>query len=164
MIEKLLLVEQDLPSLLKTANWQSLYVTYEKPYVERMWCAWGDYRVNLHKIHPCDEGESFFHPHPWPSAIKIIDGIYQMEIGYGEGIIAPSRVGVTCWLGPGSYYEMTDINSWHSVRPIKNPVISIMLTGKPWGREMPSGDHIKLSSLSESKEQEILSFFRDRYV
>lgn len=158
MIKKLFEAEQELSNLLKNEKWNSVFVDYEKPFVERLWCQWGDYRVNLHKIHPCEDKESFFHPHPWPSAMKIIGGLYRMDVGYGEGLIEPSVIS-TCWLNAGSYYEMTDMNAWHSVRPIRFPVYSIMLTGKPWEREMPKHDHGKLPPLSPEQEKSVFDMF-----
>jgi hypothetical protein len=162
MIEQLLAAEKDLPCLLMKDEWQSLFINYEKPFVERIWIPWNDFRLNLHIIHPCDENESFFHPHPWSSAMKIVEGIYQMKIGYGEGLVEPLTA-VTCWLKSGSYYEMTNINSWHSVRPIENPVMSIMLTGKPWDRKMPKSDKVKLSCILDERKNHILSMYKKHY-
>jgi hypothetical protein len=163
MLEQLRLVEQELPTLLNHPGlWQSLFVNYEKPFVERLWCPGNGYRINLHRITPCEANECFFHPHPWPSAMKIIFGIYQMKVGYGSGVIAPPTA-TTVNLAPGSTYEMADFDSWHSVRPIDLPVYSVMLTGKPWKREMPPSDHITLSSLPDHKVKEILSVFKEYY-
>jgi hypothetical protein len=163
MLDQLTLAEQQLPYLLtKPELWQSLFVNYEKPHVERVWCPWGDYRINLHRILPCQAEETFFHPHPWPSAMKILGGTYQMLIGYGSGLQEPP-ISTTCNLTAGSTYEMVDPDSWHSVRPLDRPVWSVMLTGKPWGREMPKSDQIRLSCLEDSKVKEILTFFKGYY-
>lgn len=164
MLSQLYLAEQELPYLLTRPEiWQSLFINYEKPYVERLWCNWKEYRLNLHRISPCEESESFFHPHPWPSAMKIVKGIYRMSVGHGSGLIAPP-VAWTFNLSANSAYEMIDLDSWHSVQPIGGPVWSIMLTGKPWGRLMPKSDNIRLTSLSEYKTQEMFSFFQEQYI
>jgi hypothetical protein len=163
MLDQLLLAERELPELLtKPELWHSLFVNYEKPFVERLWCSWNGYRLNLHRILPCEVNECFFHPHPWPSAMRIIEGTYQMIVGYGEGIIVPPTA-VTLNLSAGSTYEMVDINSWHSVRPLDAPVMSVMLTGKPWDRDLPKHNIIPLSPLSDDKSEEILAFFKERY-
>lgn len=127
----------DLPLLIKNGKWNSLHVVYEPPRVERLWIQYdNDHRIFLHRIHPCGQHKPFFHPHPWPSAVHIISGTYEMDIGYGEGLIAPP-IASTVRLSKGSCYEMIDINQWHSVRPLNEPSLSIMVTGKPWKREMP---------------------------
>ena len=162
MLEQLLSAEKSLPSLLRNADWQSLFINYEKLFVERLWIPWNEYGLNLHIIHPCDEEESFFHPHPWASAMKIVNGIYEMKIGYGSGLVEPVTA-ITCWLNPNSYYEMTNIDSWHSVRPLGKPVMSVMLTGKPWNRKMPKNDKVKLSCLLDDRKSAILSMFKEIY-
>lgn len=164
MLQYLLEAEKELPFLLKRPSlWQSLFINYEKPFVERLWCPWKKYRLNLHKIHPCLPGESFFHPHPWASAMKIVEGTYRMAVGYGEGLIEPP-VATVCYLTPGSIYEMLDINAWHSVAPIDEPVYSIMLTDVPWNRSMPKSEKIRLSSLSDEKLSHLTKFFSDKYL
>ena len=35
----------------------------------------------------------------------------------------------------GLRYEMTHANSWHYVRPLGRPTLSLMVTGKPWARK-----------------------------
>ena len=163
MLDQLKLVEQHLAVLLNQKDlWKSIFVDYEKPFVERLWCPWNEYRINLHRILPCEADECFFHPHPWPSAMKIVDGIYQMKVGYGAGLEAPPTA-ATLNLAPGSTYEMVDPDAWHSVRPLNLPVYSVMLTGKPWGREMPKDEHGPLSLLPDHKVKEILSVFREYY-
>ena len=72
MLDVLTQVERALPALLQDESvWQSLYVDYHPPMVERLWTRWGEYRVFLHRIHPCERGQALFHPHPWPSAMRV---------------------------------------------------------------------------------------------
>ena len=61
-------------------------------------------------------------------------------------------------------YEMADINSWHSVRPLNQSVMSIMVTGKPWNREMPKLKANKMSPLSAVNSKFIFDFFKGIYV
>lgn len=146
--------------LMFSDGWQSLDINYEEPRVERVWRQWSDYRICLHRIHPCDV--SFFHPHPWPSTMRVLSGNYEMSVGYGEGEKVPP-ISSRIILAPGSSYEMTEVNGWHSVRPLGGPVMSLMVTGKPWGRAMPKSDKIKLSTLNEEGVNEMLTFFRKEY-
>ncbi len=152
-LEKIL---SELPDLLKN-DWNSLHITYEPPIVERLWLQYdNEHRILLHRIFPC-ENKPFFHPHPWPSAVHIISGTYEMNIGYGSGIVPPP-VASTVRLTKGSSYEMTDLNQWHSVRPIGEPSLSVMVTGKPWKREMPIVPP-KQEKLDEEKIQELKDMF-----
>lgn len=116
-------------------GWGSLDVDYEPPRVER---AWRDLdnglRLYLHRIHPCER--ALYHPHPWPSSVKILSGSYEMGIGYGHGVDPPPRA-ATVILGAGASYEMLDPDGWHYVRPIGGPSLSVMITGAPWSRRHP---------------------------
>lgn len=168
MIQILKQVEKKLPALLKQEDlWQTLNINYEKPHVERVWCPWVDYlgnhyRINLHRIHPCEYHEAFFHPHPWASAMRILAGKYEMSVGYGRGLVTPP-VAATLILEKGSMYEMTDPDSWHYVRPLDEPVMSLMITSYPWKRAMPKSDKVVLSTLSDEAKKEIIQYFRMMY-
>ncbi|MEM9071653.1 MAG: hypothetical protein AAGE52_24305 [Myxococcota bacterium] len=123
-----------LPALLDDRTWDSLHIDYHPPRVERLFRAFGDGRVFLHRIHPCDPGEALFHPHPWPSAMAVLRGRYEMSVGAGIERATPvSRIVASAPFE----YEMTDPNAWHSVRPIDAPVLSVMVTGAPWNRSSP---------------------------
>lgn len=164
MLDKLYYIQSILGTLLNSGTeWNTLDINYEKPHVQRVWQTVGEFRVNLHRIFPCYAHESFFHPHPWPSALKIEEGRYEMNVGYGIGLEPDARYLTTLILPAGSYYEMTHYNAWHSVRPLDGPVMSVMITGKPWKREMPKSNNIQLSCLTNETRDEILNFFRKRY-
>lgn len=116
--------------------WLSLDIDYEEPRVERLWRPFEvEYRVSLHCIHECKEGKPLFHPHPWPSAMIVLGGTYEMNVGYGEGDIPPP-VATTVTLASGSSYEMIEPNGWHSVNP-QGETWTLMVSGKPWGRTSP---------------------------
>src|SRR4029079_13314692 len=85
-------------------------------------------------IHPCEPKDALFHPHPWPSAMRVLDGIYEMAIGYGPGAALPPVAARIITRGD-LRYEMTDRDGWHYVRPIERPAMTIMVTGKPWERD-----------------------------
>ena len=139
MLALLAEVERALPHLLDDdARWQTLDIDYEPPRVERAWTAFGPGRVSLHRIHPCER--ALFHPHPWPSAVWIVSGEYEMAVGYGKGDVEPPEA-ARCVLAAGSRYEMIHEDGWHSVRPIHAPSLSVMVTGQPWTRSSPGKDH-----------------------
>jgi len=161
MLDLLLKAEAELPQLLLEGGWRNVHVIYDKPHVERLWRQWGENRISLHVIHPCDESESFFHPHPWPSAMRVLSGEYAMKVGFGEGLVTPPTAS-TLVLSPGSVYEMTHKDAWHSVIP-KTVCWTVMVSGKPWEREMPQEPKEKQPSLDIDRIYEVLSFFQQKY-
>lgn len=181
MLEILDIVEKDvLPELLgltpsdlyeNAALWQSMYIDYEKPFVERLWYQLGQVRINLHKIYPCEKGEAFFHPHPWPSAMHIFSGVYETVLGYGTWQdLEPATVfkGMLTG-GEFSKYEMTHPCAWHYVRPIGGPVFTLMVTGEPWktGKVVTSrlkSKSKKMRALTQVEKHMNLSFFWDYYL
>lgn len=172
LLNKLYEVEKCLPSLIGKDIWQTLDVTYHPPHVERVWCQWGAYRVSLHRIHPCKPEEALFHPHPWPSAIYIASGKYEMGVAEQYYIPSlhtwmdpnPNTLAVKLVLPAGTYYEMTTWTGCHYVRPIDEPVMSVMITGKPWKIRVGE-DKVKLDNkpLDESVKENILDYFRVHY-
>ena len=162
MLNNLKDAEGVLPDLLATESiWNSVFVDYHPPSVERLRYQWGPYRIYLHRIHPCLQGEALFHPHPWPSAMKILSGKYEMAIGFGGGEISPP-IASTIIIGEGTTYEMTHPDSWHFVRPLDEPSMSLMITGQPWNRPSP-GTGTKLGSLSDGQKTRMFEFFRRAY-
>ncbi len=162
MLDILDQVEKELPRLLAEKDqWQSLNINYHPPFVERVYRSWEGYRIYLHKIHPCGPGEALFHPHPWPSAMHILSGKYEMAVGYGSSDTPPPEA-VKLIASGDLKYEMTDINSWHYVRPIDEMAMTLMVTGKPWRRKAPGKNQDLVPLLSEAKE-EIIAFFRDYF-
>ena len=170
MLEMLHEAETLLPYFLQDeSQWKDLFVNYEPPFVERLWMQWGEYRIYLHRIHSCKKGEALFHPHPWPSAIKILSGEYEMLVGYGPEDNTPT-VAMTLNLGPGTEYEMINRLGWHSVRPLAMPSMSLMVTGKPWQsietknwKNAPVHAPMNLPGLKKKQREELFEFFRYRY-
>jgi hypothetical protein len=159
MLDVLERVEAALPELLKEGDaWAGLFIDYHPPTVERMWRQWSDYRVSLHRIHPCEAREALFHPHPWPSAMRVLAGEYEMAVGYGKGDETPP-VAARLIASGELRYEMTDPDAWHYVRPIGGPSWSVMVTGRPWDRPAPRADK-PLRPLTPIQREELLAFFR----
>jgi hypothetical protein len=162
VLEVLESAERELPRLLEdSATWSSLFVDYHPPTVERLWCRWGEYRLFMHRIHPCGPGEALFHPHPWPSAMHILAGRYEMAVGYGKGEQPPPVAALM--IAAGDFrYEMTDPDAWHYVRPLGAPSLSVMLTGQPWDRPSPRSSK-PLRPLTDEEKAELLDVFRRHY-
>lgn len=129
--------------------WKSSFINYEKPHVERVWRPIGQQRLSLHRIHSCSPTESLFHPHSWPSAMRIISGAYEMCIGHGAGS-EPPKISTRIILHSGCVYEMTDPDEWHSVRPLTESSYSVMLSGMPWNRSAPKSS-TPLSPLTDAQ-------------
>lgn len=140
--------------------WKTLDVTYDVPRVERIWTQWGEDRVSLHRLHPCEN--PLFHPHPWPSAMVILSGQYLMGLGRsldGSTPVETARIKLT----PGAQYEMLDQLGWHWVKPLDLPVMSVMVSGKPW--KMPDnypiyGKGASPDELRPEVRDEMLGWFR----
>ena len=166
MLKQLEEVEAALPELLAAeegGGWRSLYIDYHPPIVERLYRPWGAHmRINLHRIWPCEPSGALFHPHPWPSAVKVLSGTYQMRTGYGSGVEAPP-VAALINMPAGACYEMTHPDAWHAVRPVGAPSLSLMITGRPWGRTAPVSPGRPLSALSDERREALLRDFRDLY-
>lgn len=162
MLEALESVERALPLLLADPDaWRTLDVTYHPPRVERVFLQHGELRVSLHCIHACERSEALFHPHPWPSAMRILSGSYEMAVGHGSGRDAPP-IAATMITGPGTSYEMTEPDAWHYVRPVGGAVYTLMVTGKPWPRETPKSSE-PLTELSPERKREIMEIFAKAY-
>lgn len=140
------------------AGWHSLNVDYEHPHVERLYRPFEeDFRLYLHDIYPCDGGQALFHAHPWGSAMHVFDE-YEMGVGVGAGLTPPPVV-MRVLLAPGTQYEMTHPDAWHFARPRGHHARSVMVTGRPWGRESPRPTR-KLEPLSEHRKHDLLAVFR----
>jgi hypothetical protein len=161
-------IENELPGLMRRpAEWNSVHVTYEPPRVERLWIQVGPIRVLLHRIYPCDEGAALFHPHPWPSAVRIVSGRYEHRVGYRErvsNVETATHELTTAILHPGTEYEMVTPTVWHSVRPLDGPSDSIMVTAAPYEPrvQMPSPPAEKQGPLSPERFDELFAEWKER--
>lgn len=165
-----------LPALIERRDtWKSIDVDYEPPRVERVWrdvdMADGDIpygmRVCLHRIHACKE--ALYHPHPWPSAMLVLDGVYEMRVGLATKIEQgkpaephPHRA-TTLHLTKECVYAMTNPSAWHSVRPLTDTALSMMIMGKPYQGQpydhAEFGKGRKFETLSDLAVDDILGTF-----
>lgn len=164
MIDKLKQIEDRLllNLLTKPDEWKTLLIDYHPPVVERCWAQIGNYRIYLHFIHKCTAEQALFHPHPWPSAMHVLTGKYEMGLGFGPGLEVPEKMCTVLLENGGAYYDMTHIDGWHYVRPVDDTCATIMLAGKLWDREQPEGPE-GLKSLSRERKLMMLKWFYDFY-
>lgn len=157
-------LEADLPRMLRDPSfvWEDLLVNYEAPRVDRLWGKFKEFRVYLHRIYPCSL--PYKHIHPWPSAIRVLSGTYEMEVGTLDTLQAEvpqdAVPSATIQLSKGSSYEMLDPKGWHSVRPLREPSLSVMLTGVPWFTENPFKGKGQGTRLHARTREEVLEEFR----
>lgn len=160
---KLLEISDLIPLLQKPDIWNSLDVDYHPPRVERIWTEWNEYRIYLHCIHTCEKEEALYHSHPWPSAMKIISGIYEMGVGFKTPENVNIKTCATVILNSGTYYEMLNKEGFHYVRPLTKCTFTIMVTGKPWDSDSSPKPSKKLEKLSDERKEfirnKILSFY-----
>lgn len=163
--------EVNLREMLSEPNdsWNTMDITYHDPHVQRCWKQFRtDYRVMLHRIHPCGHGNALWHSHPWPSAVSIVSGTYEHDVGYmddesnGKTILPLTRT----LLERGSRYEMLNPKAWHSVRPISPGCLTIMVTGVPY-KEKPTRKPLAIPDerqgpLSDEVRDELLAEFHRR--
>src|SRR5687767_10331982 len=162
MLALLEMAEGELPNLLRQREgWKTLFVDYHAPFVERLYREWNGHRLYLHCIHPCAPEAALFHPHPWPSAMRVHSGEYEMGVGYGKGD-EPPPIAAKIVAEGSMTYEMSDPDAWHYVRPIGGVAMTVMLSGPPWDRSSPRPEKV-LSPLSEERALELLERFRAFY-
>lgn len=148
-----------LPNLLREPDkWSSLYIDYEKPHLMRLYRQLGDVRINLHYFLPAQANEiepskdvagTLYHPHPWFSVMRILEGRYTQWFGVANEVLKPEHAPVDAAriapeqamvisLGPGDYYSMTRARAWHQVIPFPNQAVStIMVTAIPKDWDQP---------------------------
>lgn len=161
MIEVLHGMEDGLGLLIEEPGWNSLLIDYETPHVERLWKMVDGYRLCLHRIHPCEK--ALYHPHPWPSAVHLLSGTYEMGIGYAEpGATVPVEVARTIYHN-GGVYEMIDPRGWHYVKPFNSPCYSIMVMGPlyPADGTVHPKPTIRQRPLSANAVSELLAKFHE---
>ena len=132
MMEKLENVLKELPALLEIPErWDSLVINRRKPFTYRVLSLVEGFRISLHKFDACDRSESFYHPHPWPDAFKILSGAYQMQMGRSVSRFSDPLDAGSFRLYSGSMYAITDPYVWHQITPIME-THTVMVNDPPW--------------------------------
>ena len=167
-IEVLKSLESSIYLLLdKPEVWKSLDVDYYPPRVKRLWTTIGEYRVFLHTIYST-KSDCLYHKHRWPAAFRQLTGSYEMGITYSEAEISSDDARQLPTLAKfiineGSYYEMTQTDSLHYVKPITNVSRSIMITKDMYPESSFRKEALdkKLEELPADEIPRILSKFKE---
>lgn len=164
MLELLEQAENMLPLVLRNPEgWHSKLIDYHPPKVERLWREWQGYRIMLHRIYPCESSEALWHPHNWPSAMRVVEGKYEMGVSYGRE--APTGLGARIILPAGATYEMVYPLGWHYVRPLGEPTLSVMIVGPRYDEPLdaPSTKGFQFPELEPEVIEGLLHDFRRHY-
>ena len=116
--------------VLDSGIWDSLIINRRKPHTWRLFSPLGDNRICLHKFAPCEDFETFAHPHPWPAAFLVLQGSYKQNIGYSLSSESNPIWHYREIMTAGCRYEITDWRTWHSIQPLEE-TYTIMLNGPP---------------------------------
>ena len=116
MLDVLLQVEKALPRLLNDESALAELVrrlpsTDCRAIVDgRAWVI----RIYLHRIYPCVASRPSETPTRGSSAMRVLDGEYEMAVGFGAGNERPPVAALM--IARGDFrYEMTHSDSWHYV-------------------------------------------------
>lgn len=168
-IEILQNLEPSIATALDHPNvWLSKDIDYHPPRVERLWTMINNYRIFLHYIHSTSE-KCLFHKHRWPAAFKQVSGSYEVGITHFENEISSEEASnlpivSKFLLKEGSYYEMTQTDTLHYVKPMSEYSLSIMVTKDlyPEADVRKESLNRKLESLTSDRVIEILNLFKNK--
>lgn len=162
-------IELIIPDLLKDPSlWKTLDVDYYPPRVERLYTTYGEYRIFLHTIHSTISGEKvLYHKHRWPAVFKQLKGSYEMGITYSEKEVNSEEAYnlpdiAKFRMVERSYYEMTQTDCLHYVKPISEVSYSIMLTNDLYPEAIFRKEVLdkSLKELSLERKNELLITFK----
>ena len=164
MLKTLLTIERALPELLKDeAVWTGIYADTEKPHLQRLWRQHEESRIYLHRFEGCMTEEKFPHPHPWPFAVRILEGRYRMALGASSNPdVVPPDVAVVD-LSPGCCYEMAHANGWHWIQPLDNVSVTLMVAGPTIWQQNRKRANRPCRELTSEERATIFNVFHNHY-
>ncbi len=144
--DELVNAEELILHLIHNVAYKTVNILHDEPQVWRIWWEVENTRIALHKIFPCvNPDDCFFHPHPWPSAIRclkwwyvhyvwsynwdpqVLNTLSSQELeDFSKGIIRTETS-----VSSGDYYLMNDIRQFHQVSA-NSESFSIMVMGNPY--------------------------------
>jgi hypothetical protein len=142
MLDILEEVFDELPDIVRFPElWDSLIVNRRKPITYRAFHIFKEgslagIRVCLHRFEYCEAKDAFLHPHPWPSAMKVLSGQYKMNVGFSQDLVSQPTTVVETILARGSVYASDEPRFWHSVQPVTEHAYSVMINGPAWGPDI----------------------------
>jgi hypothetical protein len=134
--------------------WDSIEINKKKPHTSRAIRMYGEDRVCVHRLEPCERIDCFAHPHAWPAAVLVLSGEYIHDIGYKETFDGPYRALYREIVGQDSLYQMVHPNVWHKVQPNK-PTYSIMVNGPDYLNPNPACRTTKGKDLDKMSEVDL---------
>jgi len=175
-------IEKELPNYLSpdklVMDWKSALIDFRQPVVERLWRQWGQWRVCLDRILPCDPGEVVHqHRHRHSMAMHILAKTKPLPEGYLiKATVAPlphipiSSQDTVAGYNVVRHPEFPDekivvvasSHISHALIPATEPVMVLMVTNQPWNAPPSKTDQLA-KPLSPEKAREIGKFFSERF-
>ncbi|MEL6109448.1 MAG: hypothetical protein AAFU85_25855 [Planctomycetota bacterium] len=111
----------------------------------------------MHRFEACDVADAFPHPHPWPSAVLILSGEYEMRVSQSADLESGDHLPtIRLTLGAGSTYHMDEPTTWHQVIP-RSRCYSLMVNGQRWERPHRRAPSTSGKGLQPMSEEELSS-------
>lgn len=175
-------VEKELPDYLTpnrlVFDWKSALIDFRKPVVERLWRQWGQWRVCLDRILPCDRSEAVHqHRHRYPMAMHILAKIEPRPESYllratvvplpnldfsSQDTVAGYEVVRHRKSSDERVVVVASRHISHSLVPVRDPLMVLMVTNQPWDAPLSKTDRLA-KPLSPEKACEIGKFFSERF-
>lgn len=160
MIEELKDLLPKLPALIKDKNntWDSLLIDKYPPVIHRVSLKFSEERtLLLHQLFNTGSDHALMHSHSWPFACKVLEGGYEMGVGFSDDRSKPPTSVFTSFVKSGDIYEMLSPNVWHYTKPINGTQCSysVMLIG-PRCRERKAENN---SPLPDVTKTDLLQWF-----
>jgi hypothetical protein len=162
MINELEDILSSIPKLLLNNKLDTLLINKYPPIIHRISIKISDNRtLFLHKLFNTEEKKALMHSHSWNFACKVLQGKYEMGIGFSSDRNKPPASIYTSFVKAGDIYEMTSPNIWHYTKPTSDTAYSysVMLIGERY-RERRAENNEKLSI---KDKQELVSWFLNFY-
>lgn len=168
MLELLEKFEREvIPDLIRQPEvWKLKHFVFDKPgfRIQRLYAPVGENTVRLHRFEPYGpRSAAMIHHHVWPMAARLLEGEYEMQVGYTEGNAEPPCLMRLMMQAPMAY-EMMDVNIWHSVRPLKQ-TYTVLIHGPefPINRGDPNEGGVTYLNRSDERRDELLAEFHRFY-
>jgi hypothetical protein len=152
---------QNLPDYLANRDgWVSLLIEKYPPVIHRLFYRINDdYSIYLHKLFNCHGERAYMHSHSWPFALKLIEGSYEMGVGYSSDRDKPPESTFKTIVLPGNVYEMITPDTWHYTKPLPgcDYSYSVMVVGNRIRPRLAQNT----SPLTEQQKSELFDYFEN---
>lgn len=157
MIKELEALLPEIPNLIKNQEWDTLLINKYPPVIHRLSLKISEHRtLLLHKLFNTEDELALMHSHSWSFACKVLQGGYEMGVGFSSDRSVVPRALMTSMVNSGDIYEMTSPDIWHYTKPLENKVsYSVLLIGDRC-RERKAENN---SPLSLFQKQECIDWF-----